>query len=134
MPRDHWGYWGSHIEISVYDAWPPEQLAIGIKPETPAYAIVWNCTRQIHVLAAWLNAGVIAHEQAHNAWAELTIIQKKDFEAEYAPLIKTDRLIRLLYSQHKYGLTSVIEGHAEVYRYLGQSMPEELKKFYPKLF
>lgn len=66
----------------------------------------------------WLNPGVIAHKQAHNAYASLSNKQKTDFAAIYTPLIDTDTIIVLLYPQNKYGLTNVIEGNAEIYRYL----------------
>jgi hypothetical protein len=82
----------------------------------------------------WLNAGVIAHEQAHNSYALLTAAQKAAFSAAYNPLINTDPLITFLYSHNPYGLSSDIEGHAELYRYLGDKMPAQLKQFYPRLF
>ena len=41
---------------------------------------------------------------------------------------------KLLFSRNTYGLTNDIEGHAEVYRYIGQQMPEQLKQYYPRLF
>jgi len=40
----------------------------------------------------------------------------------------------LLYAKNPYGLTNDIEGHAEVYRYIGEKMPEQLKRYYPMLF
>jgi hypothetical protein len=56
------------------------------------------------------------------------------FASLYTTLKASDPLIRLLYSRNTYGLTSDIEGHAEVYRYAGQQMPGQLKQFYPMLF
>jgi hypothetical protein len=49
-------------------------------------------------------------------------------------LKSTDPLIKQLYSINTYGLGSDVEGHAEVYRYIGQQMPAQLKPFYPMLF
>jgi hypothetical protein len=82
----------------------------------------------------WLNPGVIAHEQAHNSYALLTPAQKASFSTVYTPLKNTDPLIKLLYSKNAYGLTNDIEGHAEVYRYLGRQMPQQLVPYYPQLF
>jgi hypothetical protein len=64
----------------------------------------------------------------------LTGEQKREFSAVYAPLKRKDPLIVYLYSINSYGLTSDIEGHAEVYRYICEKMPEALKIYYPKLF
>jgi hypothetical protein len=64
----------------------------------------------------------------------LTPAMKANFSAVYTTLKNTDPLIRLLYSQNTYGLTNDVEGHAELYRYLGEKMPEQLKQFYPKMF
>jgi hypothetical protein len=61
-------------------------------------------------------------------------MRKADFKKAYTPLINSDPLIVFLYSRNTYGLSSVVEGHAEVYRYIGDKMPEKLKPYYPKLF
>jgi hypothetical protein len=39
-----------------------------------------------------------------------------------------------LFKTQAYASQNDIEAHAEIYRYLGQFMPEVLKGFYPKLF
>jgi hypothetical protein len=90
--------------------------------------------RHLAIKTQWLNPGVIAHEQAHNSYAYLSAEQKTAFSALYRTLINTDPLIQLLYSINKYGLNSDVEGHAEVYRYIGQHVPAQLKPFYPALF
>ncbi len=82
----------------------------------------------------WLNPGVIAHEAAHYCYDLLSTSQIADFSTIYRALKDSDPLIRLLYSRNTYGLTNDIEGHAEVYRYIGQQMPIQLKPYYPKLF
>ena len=63
-----------------------------------------------------------------------TTARKPPSPALYAPLKNSDPLIRLLYSKNAYGLTNDIEGHAEVYRYIGQWMPAQMKPYYPMLF
>ena len=105
----------------------------GQPKEVPAACYAVGVFRYLDVEPQWLNPGVIAHEQAHNAYALLTDQQKEDFAALYTPFITTDPLIKYLYSRNSYGLTSVIEGHAEIYRYLWDQIPEELKQFYPRL-
>lgn len=129
-------YWLNKINLYVYDAWPPEILTTysNIQTTTPGFALSEGQGRAVYVLASWLGPGVIAHEQAHNSYALLTESDRAAFEAAYNTVKDTDPLIRLLYSQNQYGLTSIVEGHAEVYRYLGERLPDSLKRYYPKLF
>jgi hypothetical protein len=135
VPYKYWQYWESQIKLTVYDTWPAECLALGIKENTPAYVVEINGIRQLNVLASWLNPGVIAHEQAHNSYALLSADGKADFEMVWKSGIHNyDPLVALLMKKTQYWKTSVVEAHADVYRYLGQSMPENLKGFYPKLF
>lgn len=134
VPAAYWEYWRNAIVIQIYDFWPPEMLATGLQPDTPAATWEADGKRHLASLAKWLNPGVIAHEQAHNSYALLSDAEKLAFSAVYTPLKDNDPLIKYLYSVNNYGLTSDIEGHAEVYRYLGDEMPEVLKKYYPKLF
>jgi hypothetical protein len=134
VPSEYWDFWKTRIKLTVYDTWPAECLALGIKIDTPAYAIELNGIRQLNSLAKWLNPGVIAHEQAHNSYALLTNPEKEAFSTEYKAVKGSDPYIVLLYSLNNYGLQSDIEGHAEVYRYIGDKMPGQLKKYYPKLF
>jgi len=123
VPDDHHDFWLN-------------QIAIELRADLPYPASTWeeNGVRHLAVRPEWLNPGVIAHEQAHNSYALLSDEQKSEFSAVYTPLKDTAPLIKLLYSVNTYGLTSDIEGHAEVYRYLGEKMPAELKPFYPGLF
>jgi hypothetical protein len=121
VPVEYRGYWKMAIVISL-------------DPNEPA-AATWSeqGKRHMRVNPAYLNPGVIAHEQAHNSYALLTREQKAGFSAEYTPLKTSDPLITLLYSKNTYGLTSDVEGHAELYRYLNEFMPQVLKKYYPSL-
>jgi hypothetical protein len=109
--------------------WQTQQVKLDDSIGYPA----WNCGGLLSVRPSWCSAGVLAHEFAHTVWAELTEDLRTQFELQSTPLIKSDPLVRLLFSQNSYGLTSMIERHAEIYRYLGQQMPECLKRYYPKL-
>ncbi len=123
VPPEHWNYWRTMIDIKI--------------DTTINYSAgVWEegGMRHMRVRPEWLNPGVIAHEQAHNSYALLNDMDKQFFNVAYTPLKTTDPLIKLLYSKNAYGLTNDIEGHAEVYRYIGYKMPEVLKQYYPKLF
>jgi UTP-glucose-1-phosphate uridylyltransferase len=62
----------------------------------------------------------------------LTDEQKNAFEAAYHGT-RGLPITKLLIKEHPYTQSSVVEAHAEVYRYLGIIMPESLKEFYPKL-
>lgn len=132
VPREYYDIWINQIKITIYDKWPPEVLALGIHPGTPAYATSEGNNRILCCLAPWFNPGVIAHEQAHNCYFFLTEQEKANFAIDYLK-VKNDRLIQYLYSQNSYGLSSDIEAHAELYRYLAERMPDSLKKYYPKL-
>jgi hypothetical protein len=133
VPSEHWDYWLSAIVVWVYDVWPSDMFKDD--PSTPAGT--WTDgqgKRNLAVLAKWFNAGVVAHEQAHNSYALMTPETRMEFAAIYNSIKETDPYIKLLYSINTYGLSSDVEGHAEVYRYLGSMMPTTLKRFYPKLF
>jgi hypothetical protein len=117
-----------------YQDWWRNEMKITISLQYPSPAATSSETRQMWVRPEWANPGVIAHELAHVSYSLLTETMKTEFSAVYTPLKNTDPLITLLYSQNTYGLTNDIEGHAEVYRYLGEQMPEQLKRYYPKLF
>lgn len=116
-------YWKTKIEIKL-DATIPY----------PAGTYELNGIRHLTIRPEWVNPGVIAHEQAHNSYALLTSEQKTEFATTYAPIKTSDPLVVFLFHENSYGLTNDIEGHAEIYRYLGAEMPGVLKKYYPKLF
>lgn len=124
-----------HVPEQYREFWQSKIVAT-VTVDIPYPAGTWDQDgkRHLAVRPEWLNPGVIAHEQAHNSYALLTSGQKSAFSMVYNPLKNVDPLIKLLYSINRYGLTNDIEGHAEVYRYLGGSMPIQLKEFYPKLF
>jgi len=109
-------------------------LSGNLKADTPACTWTENHIRVLASLAKWFNVGVIAHEQAHNSYALLSGFDKLMFALIYNCLRPFNSLIKQLYSQNQYGLTSNIEGHAELYRYLGEQMPSILMRYYPKLF
>ena len=134
VPVQYRDYWKTAIDIQVYETYPPSLIKMGLRQDTPAATWDAGGKRHLAVKPAWLNPGVIAHEQSHNSYALLTASEKAAFSAAYGPLKTADPLIRLLYLKNRYGLTNDIEGHAEVYRYLGREMPPQLKAFYPRLF
>ncbi len=87
----------------------------------------------LRIRPEWCNSGVIAHEFAHISYSQLTSMQKAEFVVLYAELKAGDKWIKLVNEQAPYSLINNIEGHADVYRYLGDAMPETLKEYYPKL-
>ena len=123
-----------NVLIEYRDYWKTK-IAIELDAELPYPAATYELDgiRHLTIRPEWVNPGVIAHEQAHNSYALLTEEEKAEFSTIYTPLKTTDPLIVFLYSKNSYGLTSDVEGHAEVYRYLGEEMPQVLKKYYPKL-
>jgi hypothetical protein len=123
VPIEEREYWKTKIEIKLDVTIP-----------YPAGTYEANGIRHLTIRPEWVNPGVIAHEQAHNSYALLTSEQKAEFSATYTPIKTSDPLVVFLFSKNSYGLTNDIEGHAEIYRYLGAEMPQALKKYYPKLF
>lgn len=134
VPEQHWDYWKTAIDIQIYETYPPSLIAMGITQATAALTWEAGGKRRLAVKPQWLNPGVVAHEQAHNSYALLTPSQRTMFSAVYTPLRDSAPLVKFLYSKNPYGLTSDIEGHAEIYRYIGAQMPAQLKPFYPRLF
>ena len=135
VPKQYWDFWKTAIDIQVYDNYPPRILAMGgMNQDTPAATWDADGKRHLAIKPTWLNPGVIAHEQAHNSYSQLTDSMKASFSMVYNGLKSTDRLIGLLYSRNTYGLTSDVEGHAEIYRYLGKGMPGRLLMYFPRLF
>ncbi len=109
---------------------PVAHVMVGV---TDCPAATWADTLTVKIQPGWCNAGVIAHEMAHISWSLLIAEQQVEFASLHDSLKDTEPLMTLLYSQNGYGLTSAIEGHAEIYRYLGAQMPAALKRYYPKL-
>lgn len=137
VPKESWNFWLYHISIQIWDKWPDDLLNGTVKPDTPAFTFLAEADSPIHFiycLASWCNPGVLAHETAHVSYFILSDEDRDAFETAHNAIKDSDPLIRLLYSINPYGLTSTVEAHAEVYRYLGEKMPEGLKKYYPMLF
>lgn len=135
VPAENWDYWRTAIVIAIYDTWPDDMLAKGLAADTPACTWEENGVRHLASLAKWFNPGVISHELAHGSKAFLTTQQFTDFVTAYKSLLETDELLKYLYSVKAptWGDHDT-EWHAEIYRYLGEQMPEELRAYYPKLF
>jgi len=136
IPLKHWDYWRTKIDIKVFNYWTDDIVAKfpTIKADTPAFTYEENDVRHLYCRAAFLNPGVLAHEQAHSSFALLSDWQRVMFTAEYNPLKTTDPLIVLLCSKSNCGLTGDVESHAEIFRYLGpDKMPLVLRKYYPRL-
>jgi len=123
VPAVHHDHWKNQIEITLDNTLP-----------YPAAAYDLNGVRHLTIRPEWVNPGVIAHEQAHNSYALLNEQEKSGFSKIFTPLKTKNKLIAYLFSINSYGLTNDIEGHAEVYRYFAEKMPQELKEYYPKLF
>jgi hypothetical protein len=99
---------------------------------TKVTALTYADTREMSIDPMWVNPGVIAHEMVHISYSFLTLEDIAMFITAYSES-KSDSLVKLLESQNQYMKTNTIELHAELYRYLGEKMPDRLKTFYPKL-
>jgi hypothetical protein len=92
VPSEFWVYWKTKIVTTLRSPLIIKD-EYGQPKEVPAASYAVGAVRYLDLEPQWLNPGVIAHEQAHNAYALLTEQQKKDFAALYNPLINTDPLI-----------------------------------------
>jgi len=88
--------------------------------------------KHMWISPVWLNPGVIAHEMAHISYWQLSPEKKRRFEASYQAT--TEPLVLLVKKERTYAETSMVETHAEIYRFLGKYMPESFWEFYPFLF
>ncbi len=104
-------------------------LAFDPNSHYPAYTL----GRKIFFKPSWALPGVLAHEMAHVVYANLTAIELQEFAGDFRNALVTDPLTRLLDAQNSYMNVSLVEGFAEIYRYLGDEMPGYLKRYYPGL-
>lgn len=135
VPQEHWEYWKTKIDIQVVERFSDLGWTLASDLDSKIPAVSWEeGGRHLAIKPTWLNPGVIAHEQAHNSYALLSTVEKREFVIVHSSVL-TDPLVELLYRTKRptWGDFDV-EGHAEIYRYLGGQMPEVLKKYYPKLF
>lgn len=125
-----WLYdWG--VPVVYYPFW--QGIDIKLDPTLSNPAATFSETKRMYVNPKWANPGVIAHECGHISYSLLTEGAKFAFETSYT-LLDTDPLLRVLHSQNSYMNTNIVETHAECYRFLGQQLPGNLKRYYPQLF
>lgn len=101
--------------------------------DTVPAAATWSEIFQSAYNPQWANPGVLAHEMAHISYYLLNPEEKTDFEVAYRRAATEDVLVEYLFSRKPYGKTNAVEGHADIYRFLGADMPADLIKYYPRL-
>jgi hypothetical protein len=119
------------IPEAYWDFWKTATIVVDRTLPYPAGMV--SETKTLLLKPEYANPGILAHEFSHLSYAQLGENQKASFPAEYNTALQTDGLLKLLYSQKSYMNASLIEAHAEIFRYLGNRMPEALKKYYPFL-
>jgi len=117
VPETYQGFW--------------DTVKIKIDPDFPL--IAGTAGNTVTFQPPWFNCGVIAHEFGHISWDLLTHIQREEFFYLLRIHISTDPLVELWSKYRFYWQVNNNEAHSELYRYLGQFMPLELKKYFPKL-
>lgn len=122
VPEKYFDYWN---QIKIYLT---ENL---VNPHGAAEMDSEN--NVLRIRPAYCTPGVIAHECAHESWSLLSDAAKKAFVVDCGTCLN-DPLIQLLVSIKQACMYNADETHSELYRYLGASMPEILKQYYPKLF
>ena len=119
VPAEHWDFWRS------------VNIVIDRTFANPAGMI--SQTKTLILRPEYANPGILAHEFSHLSYYLLSEEEKAHFAQDYINIIQKDQLLRFLYFQKPYIKSSLVETHAEIFRYLGLKMPEGLKKYYPKL-
>jgi hypothetical protein len=120
IPEVYWNFW-RRVNIKVDNTL---KFPAGMVSET----------KTLLLKPEYANPGILAHEFSHLSYSELNPDKKAAFVMEYNSALQTDNLLRFLYVQKPYMKTNNIEAHAEIFRYLGNKMPPQLNKYYPKLF
>lgn len=140
VPIENREFLDKSIVIQPLDTWPPELLTRFPKLAGGAVACtVSDPIKHLYILAPYLNPGTIAYEMAHPAFALLTDEQKTKYQVTFSNLRGVDPLLVKLFKQYSGELTADtdvdirIAGHAQIYRILGDQMPEILKQYYPQL-
>ena len=140
VPTEYWSYWQTIIDMQVYDEYPDYMIRWGVQQDWASFTWFAEGKRHMAITPAWLNPGVVAHEQAHSSYDLLTEDEQFEFETTYIALyLANDPMTHLMDHCTNYinypidNEPEQVETHAEVYRFLGQQMPESLKRFYPKL-
>ena len=119
IPQGHWDFW--------------KQVTIKFDKTLAYPAGMISETKTLLLKPEFANSGVLAHEFSHLSYSFLAEGQKNWFVEDYNAAIKTDALLQFLDSKNSYMNTSMIEAHAEIFRYLGNQMPASLRAYYPKL-
>ena len=114
------------VPTESFDFWKGIKYTLSESLPYPA----WKVGQDIFVRPEAALPGVLAHESAHISQG---LLKEKDF-AEFTSkaLNSTDPLVKQIMSKSNWGSPD-IERHAEIYRFLGQKMPEEFKQYYPNL-
>jgi len=124
------GAWLEGWAVDDPDFWLNEvTIELSIKYPTPGLS--FSEDKKIILRPEWANPGTLAHEAAHVSYSLLSDTGKSNFEFQYYAC--RDGLLTYLQSKVPYMHTNIVEAHAEIYRYLGQKMPVELRDFYLKL-
>ncbi len=110
--------------------WQTIDLTIDPTIQHPAETI--SQWKQVKIQPQFASPGVLAHELAHISYHYLSDQERADFNGRLT-ILKDDPMVSLVMKQHPYAKTNAVEAHAEIGRYLGQFMPERLRRFYPKL-
>ena len=119
IPPQHWDFWRT--------------VEIRIDPTFSSPAGMISQTKTLILRPEYANAGILAHEFSHLSYYLMSEEEKAHFASDYINIIQKNPLLRFLYFQKPYIKSSLVETHAEIFRYLGLKMPEGLKSYYPKL-
>lgn len=136
IPLEYKDYWLDWLVIRLFSKWTPEILSYwpNVKESTPAFTYEDNGKDYIYCLVPWYNCGIVKHELGHGAEKLLSAQEWVEFINTYDRLIKTDKMLQYLNKVQPIYNDFYHEVYADIYRFLTEQMPPELRRFYPKLF
>jgi len=116
--------------VKDWDFWDTVEIIPSVEMHYPAWTITE--VKKIWIRPEWFNVGVLSHEIAHISHNEMNDIDMANFVIDLEKF-KNNKYIKTLYKQIPYTSTNYIEGHANLYRFICDKLPNELKKYYPHL-
>lgn len=126
VPGEYHDYWLDDV-VSISN--PLVILYRGVYINAPAATF----DRKVRLDGCWLNNGVLAHEFAHISYSLMPLDKRYEFNNLFKTSAHGYWYVHSMFMQKPYGYYNPVEGHADMFRYLGKDMPDVFKKYYPRL-
>ena len=136
VPEQWYEFWLDIIQVKIHEHWPHEFPYYYWYLDNSKPGIAWedDGIYRVEFLVGYASTGLVAHESGHISKYLLPPSEWIVFTSLYQSMKDNNQQLINLFEYNDYGLRDETEGHAEIYRYLCEQMPNELKQFYPRLF